>query len=309
VTDLLIDTRDVPPRTAHALESAGVPTLLARLFAARGVRSIDELDDGLGKLLPPAGLQGAAQAATRLADALRDGERICIVADYDCDGATACAVALRGLQLLGVPRERLAYVVPDRAVHGYGLTPAIVDLAAQQRPPDVLVTVDNGIASLDGVAHARAQGHGGGGDRPPPAGAARRRGGASRGRRDRQPQPARLRLREQEPRRRRRDVLRAAGRCAASCASAGVFSAEQQPRLDALLDLVALGTVADVVKLDANNRRLVAQGLRRIRGGRMQARAGGAVRRGAAATRGGRVPSTSASRSGRASMRPGAWPT
>ena len=88
-------------------------------------------------------------------------------------------MALRGLQLLGAPRDTLAYVVPDRAVHGYGLTPAIVDLALQQRP-DVLVTVDNGIASLEGVAHARAQGLGRGGDRPPPAGAGERRGGAAR---------------------------------------------------------------------------------------------------------------------------------
>jgi len=265
----VIARREAPPRAVWALEQAGVPTLLARLFAARGVRSIDELDDGLGKLLLPAGLQGAAQAAKRLADALRDGERICIVADYDCDGATACAVALRGLQLLGVPRERLAYVVPDRAVHGYGLTPAIVDLAAQQRP-DVLVTVDNGIASLEGVAHARGKGmavvvtdhH----------------------------LPALLDGVVVLP---EADVIVNPNQPGCGFASKnlagvgvmfyvllalrselrerGVFSAEQQPRLDALLDLVALGTVADVVKLDANNRRLVAQGLRRIRGGRMQA--------------------------------------
>ncbi|WP_245213378.1 single-stranded-DNA-specific exonuclease RecJ [Rhizobacter sp. AJA081-3] len=264
----IIARREAPPRAVWALEQAGVPTLLARLFAARGVRSIDELDDGLGKLLPPAGLQGAAQAARRLADALRDGERLCIVADYDCDGATACAVAIRGLQLLGAPREHLAYVVPDRAVHGYGLTSAIVDLALQQRP-DVLVTVDNGIASLEGVAHARSKGlavvvtdhhlpalHDGvvvlpeadvivNPNQPGCAFASKNLAGV--GVMFYVLLALRSELRER-----------------------GVFSAEQQPRLDALLDLVALGTVADVVKLDANNRRLVAQGLRRIRAGRMQ---------------------------------------
>ena len=111
--------------------------------------------DGVGE--QPAGLHGADAAAVFLADAIGSAKRICIVADYDCDGATACAVALRGLALLGAPRDTLHYVVPDRAVHGYGLTPAIVDLALQTRP-DVLITVDNGIASLEGVAHAKARG-------------------------------------------------------------------------------------------------------------------------------------------------------
>src|SRR5206468_9753569 len=106
--------------------SAGVHPLLARLFAARGVRSTDELDDGLAKLLAPAQLRGAAEAARLLADALGACKTICIVADYDCDGATACALALRGLAMLGAAPGSLHYVVPDRAVHGYGLTPAIV---------------------------------------------------------------------------------------------------------------------------------------------------------------------------------------
>src|SRR5205814_2487731 len=131
--------------------------LLARLFAARGVRSTDELDDGLARLLAPTDLLGAAAAAQLLADTLAAGQRIGVVADYDCDGATACAVALRGLALLGAAPHTLSYVVPDRAVHGYGLTPAIVDLALQKKP-DVLLTVDNGIASLAGVAHARGNG-------------------------------------------------------------------------------------------------------------------------------------------------------
>jgi single-stranded-DNA-specific exonuclease len=147
--------REVPPRTAWALEEAGVAPLLARLLAARGVREASELDEDLKHLLPPAGLKGLPEASTLLADAIQRDERIVIVADYDCDGATACAVMLRGLQLLGARPEQLGYVVPDRAVHGYGLTPTIVDLALQQRPA-LLVTVDNGIASLTGVAHARA---------------------------------------------------------------------------------------------------------------------------------------------------------
>ena len=260
--------RSVPPRAAWALEQAGVQPLLARLFAARGLRSADDLDDGLARLLPPSGLQGAPAAARLLADAIQQGRRLCVVADYDCDGATACAVALRGLALLGAAPGTLHYVVPDRAVHGYGLTPAIVDLAMQQRP-DLLVTVDNGIASLEGVAHARALGlavlvtdhhlpalHGDvvvlpdaqvivNPNQPGCSFASKHLAGvgvmfyvlmALRGE-----------LRER-----------------------GVYTAQSQPRLDVLLDLVALGTVADVVRLDPNNRRLVAQGLKRIRAGQMQ---------------------------------------
>lgn len=260
--------RDAPPRVVWALEQAGVPPLLARLFAGRGVRHIDELDDALGKLLAPSTLCGTDAAARLLADAIANRQRICIVADYDCDGATACAVALRGLALLGAERANLGYVVPDRAVHGYGLTPAIVDLAMAHRP-QVLMTVDNGIASLDGVAHARALGlqvlvtdH----HLPALVG------------NDVVLPDASVIVNPNQP---------ACGFASKSIAgvgvafyvllalrselrSRGVFDASNQPRLDALLDLVALGTVADVVKLDANNRRLVAQGLKRMRGGHLQ---------------------------------------
>lgn len=262
-------TRDVPPRTAFALEQCGVHPLLARLFAARGVKNADDLDDGLARLLPPTALRGAAEAARLLADAIEQGKRLCVVADYDCDGATACAVALRGLQMLGAAPANVGYVVPDRQVHGYGLTPTIVDLARAQRP-DVLVTVDNGIASMAGVAHARALGI--------------------------QVLVTDHHLPAQEngvivlP---DADVIvnpNQPGCSFESKALAGVgvmfytllalraelrargrFDAASQPKLDTLLDLVALGTVADVVRLDANNRRLVAQGLKRIRAGRMQA--------------------------------------
>jgi len=263
-----ITLRNPPPRAVWALEQAGVPPLLARLFAGRGVRAPDELDDALARLLPPAGLLGITAAAELLADAITQHQRICVVADYDCDGATACAVALRGLRLLGAAPDTLAYVVPDRAVHGYGLTPAIVDLAMQQRP-DVLLTVDNGIASIDGVTHARALGlavlvtdH----HLPALLGDEVRLPDANVIVNPNQPGCSfesknlagvgvmfyvllalRGELRER-----------------------GVFTAAAQPRLDTLLDLVALGTVADVVRLDANNRRFVAQGLRRIRAGQLQ---------------------------------------
>jgi single-stranded-DNA-specific exonuclease len=268
---VILQTREVQPRTAYALEQAGVHPLLARLLAARGVRTADELDDSLGRLLLPETLKGSAEAGRLLAGAIARSKRICIVADYDCDGATACAVALRGLALLGAAPGTVGCVVPDRAVHGYGLTPAIVDLALARYPQglDILVTVDNGIASHAGVAHARDRGlqvlvtdhH----------------------------LPAVIDGAISLP---DADVIvnpNQPGCAFASKAIAGVgvmfyvllatraelrrrgaFDAATQPRLDALLDLVALGTVADVVKLDANNRRLVAQGLKRIRSGRMQ---------------------------------------
>ena len=264
-----IKLRDAPPRAVWALEQAGVHPLLARLFAGRGVRALDELDDGLARLLPPTDLLGVVAAARLLADAIAARQRICIVADYDCDGATACAVAIRGLRLLGAAPDTVHYVVPDRAIHGYGLTPAIVDLAMQQRP-GLLLTVDNGIASLEGVAHARARGLNVlVTDHHLPALIA-----------DEIVLPdANVIVNPNQP-----------GCSFASKSLAGVgvmfyvllalrselrdrgvFTAATQPRLDALLDLVALGTVADVVRLDANNRRLVAQGIKRIRAGQMHA--------------------------------------
>jgi single-stranded-DNA-specific exonuclease len=262
-----IEQRDVPPRVTYALEQAGVHPLLARLFAARGVREASELGDALAHLLPPATMHGTAQAATLLADAVAQRRRICIVADYDCDGATACAVALRGLAMLGAAPGTLHYVVPDRTVHGYGLTPAIVDLALA-RAPDLLVTVDNGIASFDGVAHARARGvdvlvtdH----HLP-----------AMQGGMPQLPDATCIVNPNQPGCAFESKSIAGVGvmfyvllATRAELRARGVFDSASQPKLDALLDLVALGTVADVVRLDANNRRLVAQGLRRIRAGRM----------------------------------------
>jgi single-stranded-DNA-specific exonuclease len=259
--------RDAPPRSVWALAQAGIHPLLAQLYAARGVVSADELDDGLARLLPPASMKGTLEAAVLLADAIRAQKKICVVADYDCDGATACAVALRGLRLLGAMHA--GYIVPDRVVDGYGLTAPIAE-RVKATGADLLVTVDNGIASMDGVARAQALGmqvlvtdH----HLP-----ALRDGAIVLPDADVIVNPNQpgcpfesksmagvgvmfyvlLALRAELRRR-------------------GVFDAATQPKLDALLPLVALGTVADVVRLDANNRRLVAQGLKRIRGGALPA--------------------------------------
>ncbi|HEY0884862.1 MAG TPA: single-stranded-DNA-specific exonuclease RecJ [Ramlibacter sp.] len=253
-----IVVRDIPPRAAWTLEQGGVHPLLARLFAARGVLGMDELDDGLARLLPPDGMKGLGQSAVLLADSIAAGQRLCIVADYDCDGATACAVGVRGLRLLGA--AQVDYLVPDRVADGYGLTPSIAQ-RVKERGADLLITVDNGIASVEGVAAANALGlkvlvtdHHLPGPQLPDAAVIVNPN-----------QPGctfdskaiagvgvmfyvLLALRSELRRR-------------------GVFTPQNQPKLDLLLPLVALGTVADVVRLDPNNRRLVAQGLRRVRAG------------------------------------------
>ncbi|HNQ08975.1 MAG TPA: single-stranded-DNA-specific exonuclease RecJ [Giesbergeria sp.] len=255
-----IIARDIPPRAAWALEQAGLHPLLARLYAARGVHTSDELDDSLSRLLPPSGLQGVQQAAQLLADAIASDQRLCIVADYDCDGATACAVAVRGLRLLGA--RHVDYLVPDRVVDGYGLTPPIAR-RVKERGADLLITVDNGIASVEGVAQAKALGlavlvtdhHLPGAELPQadaivnpnqPGCTFPSKSIAGVGVMFYVLMQLRAELRQR-----------------------GVFDAAQQPRLEPLLPLVALGTVADVVRLDTNNRRLVAQGLKRIRAGQM----------------------------------------
>ncbi len=257
---LQILTRDVPPRTAWTLEQAGVHPLLSRLFAARGIQSPEELDDGLAKLLPPQTLKGTEAAANLLADAIAAQKRLCIVADYDCDGATACAVGLRGLRMLGA--QQVSYIVPDRVVDGYGLTAPIAQ-RVQQAGADVLITVDNGIASMEGVAQAQALGlqvlvtdhHLPAATLP----------------------SADVIVNPNQPGCSfESKALAGVGvmfyvllALRAELRKRGLFTAETQPKLDALLPLVALGTVADVVKLDNNNRRLVAQGLKRIRAGAM----------------------------------------
>ncbi|MBK9345260.1 MAG: single-stranded-DNA-specific exonuclease RecJ [Burkholderiales bacterium] len=280
--------RDIPPRSVYALEQAGIHPLLARLYAARGVTSTAELDDALARLLAPSTMKGLSEAATLLADAIAANKRLCVVADYDCDGATACAVALRGLRLLGA--RHVAYIVPDRVVDGYGLTAPIAQ-RVKDSGADVLITVDNGIASLDGVAHAKALGlqvlvtdhhlpaANASGDIVLPAAdvivnpnqpgctfASKSIAGVG------VMFYTLLALRSEL---RNRGVFdapstdgppRVAPVGGSEPHAVGSVGAKvPQPKLDVLLPLVALGTVADVVRLDANNRRLVAQGLKRVR--------------------------------------------
>lgn len=253
-------TRPYDPNAANVLTTAGYLPPVARALSARGIRSPEDLNEAWSGMLPPNLLTGIDRAAERLLAARNRGERVTIVADYDCDGATACAVGIRGLSVLGLSVD---YFVPDRVRHGYGLTAAIVDLlAARPNPPQVILTVDNGISSADAVRHAATLGidvvitdHHLPADDTPPAVAIvnpNQRGCGF-------PSKSlagvgvifyvllalRARLRDE-----------------------GAFTAQTQPRLNELVDLVALGTVADVVKLDKNNRILVSQGLKRIREGR-----------------------------------------
>jgi single-stranded-DNA-specific exonuclease len=256
-----IAIRSYSTRNAAMLHQQGLHPVLARLFAARGLTDTRETQCELSGLIAPAGLRHIDAAAEFLADAIAQHKRMVVIADYDCDGATACAVALRGLRAMGATVD---FLVPNRFEYGYGLTPEIVDLAAGEHKPDVIITVDNGIASIEGVEQANRLGievvvtdHHLPAEQLPAARVIVN---------PNQPQcgfPSKhlagvgvmfyvlLALRAELRRR-------------------GVFDAQNQPKLDALLDLVALGTVADVVRLDANNRILVGQGLKRIRSGKMQ---------------------------------------
>lgn len=255
-----IQPRNIPQRALTALTDAGIHPLLARLYAARGIRAKGELDTSLRALLPPDALTGTREAAQLLADAIEAGARMVIVADYDCDGATACAVGVRALRAFGAD---VHYLVPDRITLGYGLTPAMVEIAARLEP-DVLITVDNGIASVEGIAAARAHGmttiitdHHLPGEVLPDADVIVN---------PNQPGcdfPSK--------------ALAGVGAMfytmlalRAELRDRGAFTDSKEPNLAELLDLVALGTVADVVKLDHNNRILVSQGLQRMRAGRMQ---------------------------------------
>jgi single-stranded-DNA-specific exonuclease len=248
------------PASAQLLTSSGVHPVLARVFAARGVVAASDLDRALATLPDFATMKGIDAAAGRLADAIARREKIVVVADYDADGATACAVAVRGLSSLGATVD---FLVPNRFEYGYGLTPEIVAEAARMAPR-LIVTVDHGIASHDGVTAAAAAGievlvtdhHLPAATLPSPA----------------------LIVNPNQP------------GCAfpgknlagvgvmfyvllatrAALRERGHFADRAPPNLAALLDLVALGTVADVVCLDRLNRTLVAQGLERIRAGRAQ---------------------------------------
>ena len=251
-----IQQRPYSDTSLQALQAQGLPELLARLLAARTVSPDDWAMQEMPHLLKPQAMTGCTEMAVLLADAIQAGKRILIIGDYDADGATATSVAMRGLTMMGATVD---FLVPNRFEYGYGLTPEIVALAAQQQP-DVILTVDNGIASIDGVQAAKALGmqvlitdHHLPAEQTPAADCIvnpNQRGCTF---------PSKH--------------LAGVGvmfyvliALRAELKQRGALT-EEAVHLGSLLDLVALGTVADLVKLDANNRILVRQGLKRIRQG------------------------------------------
>ena len=246
---------------SSALQNAALPEVLKRVYAGRGITDPGELALGLDQLLPPTSLKGVADAAELLADAIEGEARVLIVGDFDADGATSCAMAVSVLQQMGL--REVAYLVPNRFEFGYGLTPEIVEMAAAQMP-DLIVTVDNGISSVEGVSAAQAMGisvlitdHHLPGDSLPTADVIVNPN-----------QPG-----CQFPSKSLAGVgvmFYVLSAVRAALRERGWFNAEsmEEPNLADSLDLVALGTVADVVPLDRNNRILVAAGLARIRSGR-----------------------------------------
>ncbi len=250
--------RPYPADSAQRLADTGIAPVLARIYAARGIRDVAQLNTGLGNLLPFSQLKNVQDMARILADAIAENQKLLIVADYDADGATACAVGLRGLRAFDA---RVEFIVPNRFEYGYGLTPEIVRLASQSSP-DILITVDNGIASVEGVAEANRLGmqvlitdHHLPGDALPDALCIVN------------PNQVGCEFHSKN--------LAGVGvmfyvllALRAELRARGTYTDKPEPNLGNLLDLVALGTVADVVKLDENNRILVQQGLQRIRAGR-----------------------------------------
>ncbi len=249
--------RQAPAIVVADLQASGVSALMARLLAARGVAAVKQLSAHLSDLLPPDTLTNNGHMAKLLADAIAADKKLLVIGDYDADGATATAVAVKGLRALGATVD---FLVPNRFEYGYGLSPEIVALAASQKP-DVIITVDNGIASVDGVAAAHALGlqvlitdHHLPGSVTPAAAciinpnqhgchfASKHLAGVG-------------------------VIFYALLALRAELRERGAYTTKAAPNLSELLDLVALGTVADLVKLDDNNRILVEQGLRRIRAG------------------------------------------
>ena len=258
----IFSQRTYPNEVVENLEGRGLDPLFARLYAARGIHDYSDLSLEAKHLLPPSSLKECETAARLLADAIRSKRPMVIVADYDCDGATACAVGMRGLRILGASDEQLGYLVPNRFTMGYGLTPEVVDMALKLNPrPSLLITVDNGIASHQGIDYAKTYGidvlvtdHHLPSDQLPNALAIVN---------PNQPECAFS-----------SKALTGVGvmfyiliALRALLRERGAFTVETQPKLEQLFSLVALGTVADVAQLDRNNRILVSQGLRKIRQG------------------------------------------
>ncbi|MDO4693920.1 MAG: single-stranded-DNA-specific exonuclease RecJ [Eikenella sp.] len=254
-----IHTRQPDPQAEQTLLATGTPPLLARLFAARRVSRPEELENRLHRLLPYRDLKNIDAAACRLADALARQENILILADYDADGATACAVGMLGLGRMG---GRADFLVPNRFEHGYGLTPELAELAAQKHT-GLLLTVDNGIASIAGVQRAQALGmdvlitdhHLPGSELPDCIIVNPNQPGCRFPSKNLAGVGVMFYV---------LSALRAELRARNWFAEQGL----PEIQLAELLDLVAVGTVADVVTLDHNNRILVEQGLKRMRAGK-----------------------------------------
>ncbi len=249
------------PASCARLEAAGFDAVLARILAARGVRDPDDVATDRARLLRPEAMLGLSRAASLLADAIDAQRAICVVGDYDCDGATATALMVLGLRRFGA---RVDFLVPNRLTDGYGLSSAVASVACHHPRlgrSDCIVTVDNGIASLAGVDTARKAGmqviitdHHLPGPQLPAA--------------DAIVNPNQVGCQFASPHLAGVGVaFYVVAAVRAELLSRGRW-AGQPPRLDDLLDLVALGTVADLVVMDSNNRRLVAGGLARMRTGR-----------------------------------------
>ncbi len=262
VVSVQVTNRIVNEADAQKLISQGINPFMAKLWAARGVSDINQTDTSWKQLLAPTLLTEVEKGARILADAIEQGKNLLIIADYDCDGATACAVGIRGLRMLGA---KVDFMVPNRFETGYGLSPAVIDVMLERisPKPDLIITVDNGIASVDGVAAAKSHGidvlvtdHHLPGDVLPDAVAiinpnqvacdfpSKNLAGVG-------------------------VIFYTMMALRAEMRKRGHFNHRPEPRLDSLADLVALGTVADVVKLDSNNRILVSQGLAKMRSGQM----------------------------------------
>ncbi len=262
VVSVQVTNRIVNEADAQKLISQGINPFMAKLWAARGVSDINQTDTSWKQLLAPTLLTEVEKGARILADAIEQGKNLLIIADYDCDGATACAVGIRGLRMLGA---KVDFMVPNRFETGYGLSPAVIDAMLERisPKPDLIITVDNGIASVDGVAAAKSHGidvlvtdHHLPGDVLPDAVAiinpnqvacdfpSKNLAGVG-------------------------VIFYTMMALRAEMRKRGHFNHRPEPRLDSLADLVALGTVADVVKLDSNNRILVSQGLAKMRSGQM----------------------------------------
>ncbi len=262
VVSVQVTNRIVNEADAQKLISQGTNPFMAKLWAARGVSDINQTDTSWKQLLAPTLLTEVEKGARILADAIEQGKNLLIIADYDCDGATACAVGIRGLRMLGA---KVDFMVPNRFETGYGLSPAVIDAMLERisPKPDLIITVDNGIASVDGVAAAKSHGidvlvtdHHLPGDVLPDAVAiinpnqvacdfpSKNLAGVG-------------------------VIFYTMMALRAEMRKRGHFNHRPEPRLDSLADLVALGTVADVVKLDSNNRILVSQGLAKMRSGQM----------------------------------------